>query len=152
MSLKTGSKCPFFELKNQDGRLIKIEDYIGKENLVIYFYPRDETGGCTAQACEFRDLHDDFEALDARIMGISADSVESHQSFAKKYKLNFDLLADEDRKVKKMFAVNSFLFNLFPTRQTFVVDKRGIIVASYNELLNAKNHVKFAKNVLAKLD
>ncbi len=152
MSLKTGSKCPLFELKNQDGKLIKIADYLGKENLVIYFYPKDETGGCTAQACEFRDFHDDFASLDARIMGISADSVDSHQNFAKKYKLNFDLLADEDRKVKKMFGVKSFLFDILPTRQTFVVDKRGIVVASYDALLNATYHVEFAKSVLEKLD
>lgn len=152
MPLKKGSPCPIFSLKNSEGKEIHISYYIGKTNLVIYFYPKDETTTCTLQACIFRNVHEEFSALNAEIFGISNDSVEEHRLFSKKYKLNFHLLSDEKKEVKKMFKVTSSLLGLIPKRVTFVVDLQGRIAGSYSELLNADHHIEFARETLKKLN
>ena len=151
MAIKIGSKCPTFSLLNQNGEEVFIKDYIGKENLVIYFYPKDDTGGCTAQACEFRDFHDDFAQLQASVFGISSDSVDSHKKFATKNNLNFQLLADTEGKVRKLFESKSSLFGLISSRETFIVDKKGIVIGVFRDLVNATKHVEYAKNLLKTL-
>ena len=149
--IKTGSKIPNFSLNNQDNQLIHIADYIGKKNLVIYFYPKDDTPGCTAEACSFRDEYEDFKLLDAEVIGISADSSDSHKNFATKHNLSFTLLSDDDNKLRKLFGVPTNLFGLLPGRVTYIVNKKGIVIHIFNSQLNAKKHVSEAKKILENL-
>jgi peroxiredoxin Q/BCP len=99
-----GSKAPDFKLKNQNGEPISLNDFKGK-NVVLYFYPKDDTSGCTAEACSFRDDFPKFEKTDAVILGISPDSVESHKKFEQKYRLNFNLLSDEKKEILQKYEV-----------------------------------------------
>jgi len=146
-----GSTVPLFELKDQFGDLFKVESVLGKKNLVIYFYPKDDTPGCTAQACSFRDQFEVFEDADAMIIGISAQSVESHQKFANKYNLNYTLLSDEGNKVRKLFGVPSSLFGIIPGRVTYVVNKKGKVIFIFNSQNNAEKHVVEALRILKKI-
>lgn len=148
MVLQKGENCPHFKLRNQSGDWVDIRDYLHKERLVIYFYPRDETGGCTKEACTFRDRIEEFNRLDARIFGISSDDLLAHMAFAGKHRLNFDLLSDPDGRVKKLFGIRPRLFGLLPRRVTFVVGLDGKIAASYESLLDAASHVDFAQRIL----
>jgi thioredoxin-dependent peroxiredoxin len=151
MKTKVGDKCPIFKLKNQEGIEINISDYISKKAMIIYFYPKDNTSVCTAEACEFRDAISDFAQLDAEIFGISSDSVKSHKNFALKNKLNFNILSDENNSVRKLFGVKANLFGLIQGRETYVIDKNGIIVGIFNKLSASTAHVEYAKRILQKL-
>ena len=148
MALKVGDKLPNFKAKDTNGNLFDIQDYIGKQALVIYFYPKDETKVCTAQACSFRDNYEEFKDLGAEIIGISADSVQSHVKFKSKFNLPFILLSDNDKKLRKLFGVeNDFL--IIPGRQTFVVDKNGLIIMVFNSM-SGTIHIEKALKVLKK--
>ena len=103
MSLKEGRAAPRFTLQNQNGEEVALKDYRGK-NVIVYFYPKDDTPGCTKEACAFRDFNQDIQALGAVILGISPDSPESHRNFIDKYSLNFSLLSDPDRKVMAKYG------------------------------------------------
>ncbi len=126
--IQVGSNIPSFSLPDQNGNLFDINSVIGKKNLVIYFYPKDDSPGCTKEACSFRDQYDVFAEADALIIGISAQSVESHKDFAEKHNINFTLLSDEGNILRKQFGVQSNLFGILPGRVTFVVDKKGKVV------------------------
>lgn len=139
---------PQFTLADQNGNLLSVSSVIGKKYLVIYFYPEDDSPGCTKEACYFRDEYDVFEKVDALIIGISGQSVESHKKFAEKYHLNFTLLSDEENKVRKLFGVPVNLFGLLPGRVTYIVDKSGKVVYIFNSQTNAKKHVDEALRVL----
>ncbi|MDG1900942.1 MAG: peroxiredoxin [Bacteroidales bacterium] len=139
--IEIGSKIPSFELKDQHNKLFKIDSVIGEKNLVIYFYPKDDTPGCTKEACSFRDQYADFEDADAIIIGISGQSVKSHLAFANKYNLNYTLLADENNMVRKLFKVPSNLLGLIPGRVTYLVNKEGIVVYKFNSQSDAEKHV-----------
>lgn len=146
-----GSKLPGFSLPDQDGKIINIHNFIGKKNLVIYFYPKDDTPGCTAEACSFRDEFEDFKTLDAEVIGISADSPASHKNFAEKYKLSFRLLSDEGNEVRKLFGVPANFLGLLPGRVTYIIDKTGIVQHVFNSQFNARKHVSEAKKILESL-
>ena len=149
MALKVGDTLPNFKAKDTNGNLFDSQDYIGNQFLVIYFYPKDDTPGCTTQACSFRDSYQDFKDLGAEIIGISADSIQSHLKFKSKFNLPFILLSDNDKKLRKLFGVeNDFLF--IPGRQTFVVDRKGIIVMIFNSMLG-NIHMEKALKTLKKL-
>jgi peroxiredoxin Q/BCP len=132
---------PDFELLNQNNEMISSADIIGKSALVIYFYPKDDTPGCTAEACAFRDQFEDFADAGVRVFGISADSVASHKQFAEKYQLSFDLLSDPDNKVRKKFGVPRSMFGLLPGRVTYIFNKEGKLIHQFNSQLNAKKHI-----------
>ena len=148
MKVVEGSKVPAFELKNQYGELFSLDSVIGKKNLVIYFYPKDDTPGCTKEACSFRDQFAVFADADAMIIGISAQSVESHLAFAEKHRLNYLLLSDTDNKVRKLFGVPSNLFGLIPGRVTYIVNKKGEVVYIFNSQMDAEKHVDEALRIL----
>ena len=148
MKVVEGSKVPGFELKNQYGELFSLDSVIGKKNLVIYFYPKDDTPGCTKEACSFRDQFAVFADADAMIIGISAQSVESHLAFAEKHRLNYLLLSDTDNKVRKLFGVPSNLFGLIPGRVTYIVNKKGEVVYIFNSQMDAEKHVDEALRIL----
>jgi peroxiredoxin Q/BCP len=146
--VKEGSKVPVFALQNQDGKEFDLKSVLGKKNLVIYFYPKDDTPGCTKEACHFRDQFEAFNQADALIIGISAQSVESHKAFAEKYKLTFTLLSDPDNTVRKMFGVPAGLFGTVPGRVTYVVDKTGVVVYVFNSQTEPTRHVDEALRIL----
>jgi thioredoxin-dependent peroxiredoxin len=146
--IKTGSTIPEFSLFDQDGKLFNINTVLGKKNLVIYFYPKDNTQGCTAEACSFRDQFEAFNDADAVIIGISGQSVESHKEFALKHRLSFTLLSDERNKVRKLFGVPTSFFGLLPGRVTYVVNKTGKVIYTFNSLTQATKHVDEALRIL----
>lgn len=143
-----GSTIPAFELKDQHGDLFSIESVLGKKNLVIYFYPKDDSPGCTKEACSFRDQFEVFADADAMIIGISAQSVESHLDFAQKHRLNYTLLSDTDNKVRKLLGVPGDLFGLIPGRVTYVINKEGKVVYMFNSQIQAEKHVDEAVRIL----
>ncbi len=119
--------------------------------MVIYFYPKDDTPGCTKEACTFRDQYEDFVAAGAQVVGISADSPESHRQFAAKYRLPFLLLSDRQNTVRSLFGVKGDLFGLIPGRVTFVADAQGIVRHVFSSQLNATRHVAEALEVIKRL-
>lgn len=142
MSLKKGDSLPQFTLKDQHGNTFNSTSLAGKP-CVIYFYPKDYTPGCTAEACSFRDAYEDFVKAGAEVVGISGDSVKMHQKFAKTYRLPFVLLSDENRKVAKLFGVQNNLFGLLPGRETYVFDENGKVLMQFNSM-NATKHIEIA--------
>ncbi|MEY3425846.1 MAG: hypothetical protein RL679_1204 [Bacteroidota bacterium] len=151
MTLKIGDTCPNFSLKNQKGETVNSADLIGSKNLVIFFYPKDETPGCTKEACSFRDMHDDFKNLGCEVIGISSDSVHSHKKFAEKFQLSYILLADTQRTVRAAFQVPANLFGLIPGRVTYIVDKTGIIRGIHNSQTDPVGHISAALNLVKTL-
>lgn len=129
--VEPGIKAPDFSLPDQDGKIHSLKDFRGK-NVVLYFYPKDNTPGCTKEACNFKEELPDFKELNAEILGVSADSVNSHKKFADKYSLPFKLLSDESRKTINEYGV-WMLKNLYGKktfgieRSTFIIDKQGIV-------------------------
>ena len=129
--LEEGKKAPSFALKDQTGELISLDSLKGK-NVVLYFYPKDDTSGCTKEACNFRDELPKFSKLDAVILGVSPDSVESHRKFAEKYKLPFSLLSDEKKEVCDKYSVwqEKSMYGkkyMGVVRTTFIINDKGII-------------------------
>lgn len=149
MGLKIGDILPNFSAIDTNGAVFHSKDYIGKQSVVIYFYPKDNTPGCTTQACSFRDNYQDFKDLGTEVIGISADSVTSHVKFKSKFNLPFILLSDADKKLRKLFGVeNSLIF--LPGRETFVADKNGVILMIFNSM-SSKIHIQKALEILKKL-
>ncbi len=149
--LETGDIVPHFELKDQNNNLFKLEDVLGKKNLVIYFYPKDDSPGCTKEACSFRDQFEDFADEDALVIGINAQSVESHYNFAQKHRLNFTLLSDPGNKVRKLFGVPGNIFGIIPGRVTYVINKDGKVIYIFNSQIQAEKHVSEALRTLKEL-
>jgi thioredoxin-dependent peroxiredoxin len=141
MALAVGDKCPTFNLKDQSNTDFDIQTVLGKKVLVVYFYPKDDTPGCTAEACSFRDSYEDFKDLGCEVIGISSDSPQKHAEFAAKHRLSFTLLADTDKTVRKLFGVPGNLFGLIPGRVTYIIDKEGTVRHIYNSLTNAATHI-----------
>lgn len=139
--LKVGDQLPHFGAKDQNGNDFNIESVLGKKVLVIYFYPKDDTPGCTKQACFLRDQYEEFKEIGAEVIGISGDSVPAHRKFASKYDLPFILLSDGDKSLRKLFGVKANLLGLLPGRVTYIVDKKGIIQMVFDDM-NATNHLE----------
>jgi peroxiredoxin Q/BCP len=149
--IEIGSSIPTFTLPDQNGNLFDINSVLGKKNLVIYFYPKDDSPGCTAQACSFRDQFELFAEADAVIIGISGQSVESHKEFAEKHRLSFILLSDEGDKIRKQFGVPSNLLGLLPGRVTYIADKTGKVIYTFDSQMEAIRHVDEALRILKEL-
>jgi peroxiredoxin Q/BCP len=140
-----GSKAPEFDLVADDGRRVKLSDFAGQK-VVLYFYPKDDTPGCTTEACDFRDAMPRFRKMDAVILGVSADSVQSHAKFKAKYGLTFPLLSDPDRSVCEAYGVwkqksmygRSFLGI---ERSTFLIDRKGVVAKVWRKV-SAKGHAE----------
>jgi len=149
MVLKVGDKIPNFTAKDTNGNDFESQTIVGKQPVVIYFYPKDETRVCTEQACTFRDQYEDFKALGAEVIGVSSDSVTSHQKFANRHKLPFLLLSDEYKKLRKLFGVPNDLLGLIPGRVTYVANKEGVILLVFNSM-SGRIHIESALNILKK--
>lgn len=149
MALTLNKDIPEFELKDQDGKLVSSNELIKDNYLVVFFYPKNFTPGCTAEACEFRDRYQEFLDLGAQVVGISSDSERSHQRFASKFKLPYPLLSDDKGMVRKLFGVKSSMLGLLPGRETFLFDPSGKLIFKFNSL-DAKPHIRKAINFLKK--
>ena len=141
MPIKEGNQAPDFSLPDQNGNTFSLKDFIGKSNILLYFYPKDETPGCIAEACEFRDKINDFEGYNCKVVGISKDSVNSHAKFTRHYNLPFILLSDRKNSVRKLYGVESSLLGLLPGRKTYLINKQGIITHIFDYQFKAKKHV-----------
>lgn len=145
--LEIGTRAPDFAMPDQHGNIVRLSDFRGRNNVVLFFYPKDNTRICTLEACAFRDAHPDMTGLDAVLFGISSDAVDSHHSFAARWNLPYRLLSDIDGAVRKAFNVHKTL-GLFPGRVTYVIDRDGIIRGAVNDPLSASRHVREALNTL----
>ncbi len=141
--VEVGSVAPDFTLPSQSGDMVSLEDFLGHKPVILFFYPKDDTPGCTKQACAFRDNYEEFRKLDAKVIGISSDSVESHESFAARYNLPFTLLSDEGGIVRKLYGVPN-TFGLFPGRVTYVIDQEGVVRHVFSSQVEAARHVEEA--------
>jgi peroxiredoxin Q/BCP len=146
--VKVGERAPDFTLPDADGKTVRLADFAGRP-VVLYFYPKDDTPGCTKEACSFRDQYQDFQDAGAAVLGVSSDSSESHRKFAAKHRLPFPLLADAGGQVRKRYGVPATL-GLLPGRVTFVIDGAGVVRHVFNSQLDATRHVAEALDVLRK--
>ena len=150
MALKVGDKIPDFTAIDSNGQTFDSKAFIGQKPVVIYFYPKDNTPGCTAQACSFRDQYQDFKDLGAEVIGISSDSEASHEKFSKQYKLPFILLSDKNKSIRNQFGVKGDMFGLIPGRVTYVADKNGIVKMIFDSVLATK-HIPKALEAIKRL-
>ena len=145
-----GESAPGFRLPSNRGNYVSLRDFLGTKNVIVYFYPKDFTRGCTAEACSFRDSYEAFKDLGAEVIGISSDDQNSHEAFAKEHNLPFILLSDTDGSVRKAYGVKKSL-GLFDGRVSFVIDKNGIVRHVFSSQMRATAHVAEAMNVLKSL-
>ncbi len=148
-SLSVGDPAPDFTRTTAAGDTITLSQFRGRRAVVLYFYPRDNTSVCTAQACAFRDRIEDFRALDAEVIGVSVNSPESHRQFATRHQLPFHLLSDGDGSLRALYGVPDAMW-VIPARVTFVIDKQGIIRHIHSGRFQATPHVEAALRTLAK--
>lgn len=138
ITVKEGDKAPDFTLQSDLGNNVSLSDYKGVSNVILYFYPKDETPGCTKEACNFRDNLSQFKDMNAVILGVSVDDVDSHKDFKQKENLNFTLLADPDKTVTKQYGVLNMIG--MASRVTFVIDKDGIVKKIYPKVDPSENY------------
>jgi peroxiredoxin Q/BCP len=148
--LAAGAKAPEFSLNDQNGKKVSLADFRGQKNVVVYFYPKDDTPGCTKESCYFRDQYTAFTDAGCEVIGISSDSEKSHKAFAEKYRLPFSLLSDVGGKVRASYGVPATM-GLLPGRVSYVVDKQGVIRHAFNSQINATQHVDEALSILKTL-
>lgn len=148
--LVPGAAAPPFSLHGADSRLVSSADYLGRKTVVVFFYPKDGTLGCTVESCAFRDTYADFAAAGADVIGISPDPVSSHRAFQTRHSLPFVLASDADRRVARAYGVPEGPFGL-AGRATFVIDRRGIVRDAFSSRLRVKAHVARALGVVRAL-
>ena len=148
--LKVGDKAPVFSLQDQDGNTLDLAEHIGRNAIVLYFYPKDFTSGCTMEAHEFRDMHEKFQQGGAEVIGVSADDVKTHKEFAVEHELPFRLLSDPDNKVRELYGA----WGLGHTvgRVTFLIDKQGIIRMVFSSQLQPRKHIEEGLKALAEIN
>jgi peroxiredoxin Q/BCP len=149
-SIQAGDKAPDFTLPAQTGEQVRLSDRFAEHVVVLYFYPKDETRGCTAEACAFRDSHEVFAAAGAEVIGVSSDSVDKHAGFADHHKLPFTLLSDKGGVVRKSYGVPAVL-GMLPGRVTYVIDRTGTVRHVFNSMTKISHHIDDALTVVKKL-
>jgi len=148
--LEPGDKLPTFSLPNHDGETVRSEDLTGRGPFVVYFYPRDDTPGCTVEACAFRDEFEAFTEAGAAVYGVSADTPDQHRTFREKHNLPFTLLSDRDGTLSKAFGVKRS-FGILPGRVTWVFDADGVVQHRFASQLQPRRHVTEALEVVRRL-
>jgi peroxiredoxin Q/BCP len=148
--VQVGDKAPDFTLPSQSGEQVRLYDRLGDRVVVLYFYPKDNTSGCTAEACAFRDSHEVFSEAGAEVIGVSSDSVDKHASFAGQHNLPFTLLSDRGGQVRKSYGVPAVL-GLLPGRVTYVIDRGGTVRLTFNSMTNIGKHVNDALEMVRQL-
>ncbi|MDB4940802.1 MAG: Thiol peroxidase, Bcp-type [Labilithrix sp.] len=152
-SLRVGDKAPDFDVVSSAGKRLALAELAGKKNVVLYFYPGDFTPICTKESCGFRDLYAELESKDTEVIGVSIDSNESHERFAKEHSLPFSLVSDAEKELARRYGASSFLGKLLgkPGRVTFVIDKKGVIAGVLASELSAAKHVEGARDLIRRL-
>jgi thioredoxin-dependent peroxiredoxin len=148
--IQVGDKAPDFSLPSQSGAEVRLRDRLGQRVIVLYFYPKDNTAGCTKEACAFRDSYEVFTDAGADVIGISSDSVDKHATFAGRHSLPFTLLSDQGGKVRKSYGVPSVL-GLLPGRVTYVIDQAGTVRSIINSMTQIDQHINEALDTVKKL-
>jgi peroxiredoxin Q/BCP len=148
--VQAGDQAPDFTLPSQSGEPVRLYDRLGERVVVLYFYPKDNTRGCTAEACAFRDSHAVFADAGAEVIGVSSDSAEKHAGFASQHQLPFTLLADQGGQVRKQYGVPSVL-GVIPGRVTYVIDRQGIVRHVFSSMTNIDQHISDAVKVVKDL-
>ena len=151
MGLEVGDLVPVFQAVDDNERLFRSTNVIGIKDVVIYFYPKNFAPDCIEEACGFRDHYEAFTSFGAEVIGISGDSVGSHARFKKRYKLPFTFLSDDEGELQQLFGVRSELFGLLPGRETYVIDKEGIVRLKFNDK-KAFSHITTALNTLKEIN
>ena len=149
-SIRVGDEAPDFVLPDRTGKMVRLSEFRGQKAVVLYFYPKDDTPGCTKESCAFRDGYQDFQDAGAEVIGVSSDSAESHGKFAAKHRLPFTLLADQGGQVRKRYGVPATL-GLLPGRVTFVIDRSGVVRHVFNSQFQATQLVSEALEALRRL-
>ena len=149
-AIGVGDQAPDFTLPSQSGEPVRLSDRLGEQVVVLYFYPRDNTPGCTAEACAFRDSHEVFSEAGAGVIGVSSDSADRHAAFAGRYDLPFTLLSDAGGRVRKSYGVPAVL-GVLPGRVTYVIDRQGTVRHVFNSMTNIDQHVGDALAVVRRL-
>ena len=147
--LLPGQPAPDFELPDQNGKLLRLSQFRGQRAVVLFFYPKDDTTGCTMEACGFRDSLPQFEAYGAEVMGISSDGTASHARFAAKHDLSFTLLSDAKGRVRKLYGASGLLAGLIPGRVTYVIDREGILRHVFSSQTQFQRHITEALSALS---
>jgi len=149
-SVEVGDPAPDFTLPSQSGEQVRLSDVWRRGPVVLYFYPKDETPGCTTEACTFRDSYEAFTEAGAEVVGVSSDSVTSHESFATKHRLPFVLLADEGGRVRRQYGVKPTL-GILPGRVTYVIDGEGVVRHIFSAQTGVQRHVHEALDALSEI-
>jgi thioredoxin-dependent peroxiredoxin len=149
-SIQAGDQAPDFTLPTQAGDTFRLQDRMGERVVVLYFYPMDNTSGCTAEACAFRDSYEVFTEAGADVIGVSSDSVDKHAGFASKHNLPFTLVSDKGGKVRKAYGVPGVL-GVIPGRVTYVIDRAGVVRHVFSSMTNIDGHVNDALRVVREL-
>jgi thioredoxin-dependent peroxiredoxin len=148
--IQAGDTAPDFTLPSQSGEPVRLQDRLGQRVVVLYFYPKDNTRGCTAEACAFRDSYEVFAEAGAEVIGISSDSAARHAAFAGQHQLPFTLLSDQGGKVRKLYGVPAVL-GLLPGRVTYVIDRQGTVRHVFKSMTNIGQHVSDALDIVRQL-
>jgi peroxiredoxin Q/BCP len=148
--IQAGDKAPDFTLPSQDGTAVRLYDRLAAGPVVLYFYPKDNTSGCTAEACAFRDSYEVFSNAGADVIGVSSDSVDKHAGFASKHQLPFTLLSDRGGTVRRTYGVPATL-GFIPGRVTYVIAQDGTVKHVFNSMTNIKGHISDALGALRQL-
>jgi peroxiredoxin Q/BCP len=149
-SLHVNDKAPLFDATTDSSEHFTLSEQIGKTNVVLYFYPKDFTAGCTKESCEFRDNWEKILSLGATVIGVSSDSVESHKAFKQEHVLPFTLVSDQKHEIRRMYGVEGHFF--IPPRVTFVIDKQGVIRDIFSSQLNMSKHIENSLRVLEQIE
>jgi thioredoxin-dependent peroxiredoxin len=148
--IQVGDEAPDFTLPTQSGETFQLKDHLGERVIVLYFYPKDNTSGCTAEACAFRDSYEVFTEAGADVIGVSSDSVDRHAGFAGKHNLPFTLLSDKGGRLRKTYGVPGVL-GVIPGRVTYVIDRAGVVRHVFSSMTNIDGHVGDALRVVREL-
>jgi thioredoxin-dependent peroxiredoxin len=148
--IQAGDTAPDFTLPSQSGEPVRLQDRLGQRVVVLYFYPKDNTRGCTAEACAFRDSYEVFAEAGAEVIGISSDSAARHAAFAGQHQLPFTLLSDQGGQVRKLYGVPAVL-GLLPGRVTYVIDRQGTVRHVFKSMTNIGQHVSDALDIVRQL-
>lgn len=150
MAINVGDPIPDVSLQTQSGETVNLQSLVGQKIVVLYFYPKDDTPGCTKEACGFRDNYTVFQEAGAEVIGVSSDTPTSHQQFANKYQLPFTLLSDDRNQARKAFGVPSTL-GLLPGRVTYVIDTSGTVRHIFNSQMNFQGHINESLKIVQAL-
>jgi thioredoxin-dependent peroxiredoxin len=145
--VQVGDSAPDFSLPTQDGKSVSLQDFRGQKAIVLYFYPKDDSLGCTTEACAFRDSYEVFKDAGAEVIGVSSDSEESHQRFASKHRLPFILASDQGGKLRKRYGVEKTM-GILPGRVTYVIDKEGTVRSVFSSQSALQKHITEALQTL----